>query len=110
MESVFSNIDIGKFIFRETKGSQLYEIVDGKQRLTTLKDFYENRFSYQGYRYCDLSGADKNVFLSHRLQFADIQCSRKEILKIFLMVNTTGRPMEKEQIEKIKKMLAKENL
>lgn len=109
--SVFENIDIGKFVFASSiekaqKGNPMYEIVDGKQRLNTLMQYYENRFPYKGYYYRDLSGKDKGVFLRHNVVYADItECDRKEILNIFLMLNTTGRQMSEEHLEKVRRML-----
>ena len=109
--SVFENVDIGKFVFvsnieKAQKGDPMYEIVDGKQRLNTLMQYYENRFPYKGYRFRDLSGKDKGVFLRHNVVYADIEnCSKKEILNIFLMLNTTGRQMSEKQLEKVRRML-----
>ena len=61
IDSIFNNIDIGKFAFIHldyktwNKTGYAYEILDGKQRLKTIIDFYENRFSYKGIYYNDLS-------------------------------------------------------
>lgn len=41
---------------------KLYEIIDGKQRLTALLEFNEDRFQYNGYYFSELSNADKNKF------------------------------------------------
>lgn len=109
--SVFENVDIGKFVFatnieKAQNGDPMYEIVDGKQRLNALMHYYENRFPYKGYYYRDLSGKDKGVFLRHNIVYADItHCDRKEILNIFLMLNTTGRQMSEEHLEKVRQML-----
>ena len=87
----------------------MYEIVDGKQRLNALMQYYENRFPYKGYYYRDLSGKDKGFFLRHNVVYADIEnCNRKEILNIFLMLNTTGRKMEENDLEKARRMLEEE--
>lgn len=47
IDSIFNNIDIGKFVLVQRDmgfDGKLYEIIDGKQRLTAIKEFYEDRF------------------------------------------------------------------
>lgn len=54
IESIFLGANIGLFIFRDSNGKldePWNEIVDGKQRLSTIVDFFENRFRYRGYLY-----------------------------------------------------------
>ena len=72
LDSVFSNIEIGKFVFiPRDEGDYSYEILDGKQRLSTLIDFYQNRFPYKGYYYNDLSPKDKRTFDNHSVVTCD---------------------------------------
>ena len=73
IDSIFNNIKIGEFALNhlsdkewEEKGFS-YEIVDGKQRLSTLIAFYENRFPYKGYYFNDLSSADRYTFLNKNI-------------------------------------------
>lgn len=54
LDSIFSKLDIGKFVLVEQDSKvwfethNMYEILDGKQRLSTLVAFYENRIPYHG--------------------------------------------------------------
>ena len=58
IDSIFNNIGIGKIVLvRLLNGEYGHEILDGKQRLNAIIEFYENRFPYKGYYYNDLSKA-----------------------------------------------------
>ena len=112
IDSVFKNIDIGKFVLIHLSDKEWfnrefsYEILDGKQRLSTLIEFYENRFAYNGKFYNDLSAKDKRVFENHIVSFAEVQEMDKQmVLRYFLMLNRTGKSMDKKHLEKVEKML-----
>ncbi len=109
IDSIFNNIDIGKFVFVQrdfcTK-EKLYEIVDGKQRLTALREFYEDRFMYKGYFFSELNPVDKNRFESHSVVYGYLENpDKRAIFETFIKLNTTGRPMENKDILKVKKLL-----
>ena len=110
--SVFNNVDIGKFAFIRLDNDEWlernfsYEILDGKQRLTTLMAFYENKLPYKGVYYNDLSAKDRNTFLQHSTEYAEIRDADRETrLKYFLMLNRGGRPMDEKHLEKVEQML-----
>lgn len=112
IDSVFNNIDIGKFVLihldydEYVERGKSYEILDGKQRLSTLIEFYENRFSYKGKYYNDLSYKDKRTFNHLAVSVANVnEVDKKTVLKYFLMLNRTGRSMDKTHLEKIEQML-----
>ena len=112
IDSIFKGVDIGKFVLvhRTDKewheDSYSYEILDGKQRLNTLKEFYENRFPYKGKYFTELSNKDRYTFQEHMISVAEVKnASKKDILIAFLKLNRGGRVMDKKQIEKVEKML-----
>lgn len=108
IDSIFNNIDIGKLVFikHDYSDDLLYEILDGKQRIRAILDFYEDRFQYQGYYFSDLSGRDQDHFEHYSINVAEIdKMTREQILRYFIMLNTGGKPMAKEQLNKVKKML-----
>ena len=114
IDSVFKNIDIGKFVLvnlpfdKYVDINKSYEILDGKQRLSTLVEFYENRFPYQGKYYNDLSREDKMTFNNLTIAVANLQdSSKRTILKYFLLLNRTGRRMEETHLQNVEKMLEK---
>lgn len=107
IDSIFNNIDIGKFCFvhNDYTEEKLYEILDGKQRIRAILDFFENRFPYKGKYFNDLSTYDQNWFENYSISSALVPSgNKKQILKYFLMLNTSGKVMDKEQLEKVQKM------
>ena len=112
INSIFNNIDIGKFALihlddkKWLETGKGYEILDGKQRLSTLIEFYENRFPYKGVYYNDLSVRDKATFKNHNVAIGEVKdADKKAILKYFLMLNRTGKSMDKSQLDKVETML-----
>ena len=112
IDSVFKNIDIGKFVLINLSDREWlergisYEILDGKQRLSTLIEFYENRFAYNGKFYNDLSAKDKRAFKNHMVSFAEVsEIDKKTVLRYFLILKRTGKSMDKKHLEKVEKML-----
>ena len=104
IDSIFNNVDIGKFVFvhNDYGDKYLYEILDGKQRLRTILDYYENRFPYKGRYFNDLCGKDKDWFCRKNIAVAEVSKSnKKEILRYFIMLNTAGKSMDKEHLAKV---------
>lgn len=107
IKSVFNNIEIGKFTFikNDYSASLLYEILDGKQRLTTLCEFFEGRFTYEGKTFAELSNSDKNHFTGFHIVWGDTtNLTKKQIYQLFLKLNTTGTPMDLKHLERIKEL------
>ncbi len=113
LDSIFSKLDIGKFVLVEQDSKvwfethNMYEILDGKQRLSTLVAFYENRIPYHGVYYNQLSGLDKNTFQTLGVSYAIVNSTaeKKQVLEYFLALNRSGRIMSREQLERVEKML-----
>lgn len=110
IDSIFNNIDIGKFVFvqrpySDDRGKGL-EILDGKQRLTALCEFYEDRFKYRGFYFSELSNFDKNKFESHAIAYGYLENPEKRVIfETFIKLNTCGKPMASKHIDKVKKLL-----
>lgn len=109
IDSIFKNIDIGKFtIIRrnwaiETKS---YEILDGKQRINALIEFYEDRFKYKGLKYSELHWRDQNHFKYYNISYAESKpMSEKQKYRYFLNLNVTGKPVDPKHIEHVKQLL-----
>lgn len=111
LNSIFNYIDIGKFVFIKlpyAQGGFDYQILDGKQKLQTLVDFYFDKFQWNGFYYSELNWEMKIVFMHHSVSVAELDgrsFDEKAVLEYFIKLNTTGVPMAKEHIEKVKKML-----
>lgn len=109
IESIFNYVDIGKFVFFKREFStdrELYEIIDGKQRLTTLIEFYENRFKWRGKFYRQLCSLDRTHFNGYAVPIGFLErVDRKSILNTFVRLNTGGKPQDPEHLQKVKEML-----
>lgn len=109
IDSIFNNIDIGKFVFVHKpfkKGDTSYEILDGKQRLHAILHFYQNEYSYNGLFYNDLSKHEKNHFENYNISYAQLEnITLEQKLRYFLSLNVTGKVMDKSNILRVEKML-----
>jgi len=108
IDSIFNNVDIGKFVFikNHIMSNYMYEILDGKQRLRAILDFYEDRFQYKGNLFSDLSVREQCHFKDYSISMAEISdITKEQILRYFLQLNRTGKVMSKEQLAKVEKML-----
>jgi hypothetical protein len=109
LDSIFNNVDIGKFVFVRrsfTTDGPLYEILDGKQRFTTLMDYCESRFRWRGHLYHELCLRDQGHIDNYMVSQATLENpAQEQILQVFLRLNTTGRPLDPAHIERVRKML-----
>ena len=101
IDSIARRIDIGRFVLRRLPFRENvpgYEIVDGKQRLSTLIEFLEDRFAYNGVFYSDLSSQQKRRFLDLGILVAEIEESveEKEVIDLFKRINLSGVKIDKD--------------
>jgi uncharacterized protein with ParB-like and HNH nuclease domain len=83
-----------------------YEVLDGKQRIKAIIDFFEDKFKYEGFLYSELSNHDRHVFEDITFPRAEIRnATLEQKIKIFIHVNTTGKQMSPEHLAKVKGML-----
>lgn len=94
------------------QGTVLYEILDGKQRLTALFDYIDNKYPLQtGEYFKDLSEKDMNVITHTRVSYTRItsynECDVPLDFKLayFLEINALGTKITDEHIEKIENKL-----
>lgn len=112
IDSIFKNIDIGKYAFIHLSNAEWhkrgfsYEILDGKQRLSTIIQFYENKLAYKGKFYNDLSWQDQHVFRNHPVSVADVdEIDKQTTLRYFLMLNRTGKVMDESHLKRVEQLL-----
>jgi hypothetical protein len=120
IDSIFKNIDIGKFtiIKREwgdnpnkPKTPFMYEMLDGKQRLTAIYEFYIGKFKYKGMYFYEMNIGDRNHFRYYPVSYAETQpLTNEQKYRYFLKLNTTGTPMNKEHLRKVRELWLKEQL
>lgn len=111
IQSIFENVDIGKFLFvhlewDDREDHKSYEVIDGKQRITALVEFYENRFPYKGKYYKDLHPRDKNHFYDYCVSFVEVKnITQKQKYQYFLKVNTGGKVVAEEHLDHVRELL-----
>lgn len=113
LDSVFMGADIGRFVFRVKDDDEIdleqeiyYEIVDGKQRMLTLLDFYTGRYTYRGVHYHELSPRDRRRFDDASVSIADVRhLDKAGTLRLFLMLNRGGWPVSDDVIQNARKTL-----
>lgn len=94
----------------EANYKEEFYCVDGLQRSTAIIDFYHNRIAYKNKYYLD-DFEDKRFLL--RTSFIKININslkyKHQVLEWYLQLNTMGKAHTKEEINKVKDMLNKEN-
>lgn len=121
LESIYNGLDCGKVIFRRrdfqdvvkrnTKGlkTAFIDIVDGKQRCSTIIEFMNDGFTdLNGFYFSDLNNVAKSKIREGQFcQWFEIteRASDKEVLQVFLATNHLGVPQSKEHIEFVKSLL-----
>lgn len=118
IEAIYNDNLSGAIIVRDfeyddrEKKKKLYpnqkyrELVDGKQRITTILRFVRNEFpDKDGFYFKDLSKYSQQCFLGRDLGFGSIKCSDKEVLLYFLKLNTKVVPQNPEHLKNIQDML-----
>ncbi len=103
--SIFNNNSIGSFVFSQNgyiADTEQYEIIDGKQRLTTIVDFFEDRFAYNGYYFSMLSKNDQYHFLRMQVSFGTLNgATLKQKLAAFISLNTSGKVMDSKHLKNV---------
>lgn len=97
------------FIVNVVKEPRL-EVLDGKQRITTLLDFIEDKIKLEnGKVFSELNEEDKKTILFHQVRYTRIikqgynnDLTDKEKVELFLEINELGTKMSDKHIEKIK--------
>jgi hypothetical protein len=118
IDSIFKNIDIGKFaVIKRPWGPdgnrpltrKLYEVLDGKQRITTIVDYYLGRFQYKGKYYNELGYRDQRHFTYFSVSYAESDyLTQEQKYRYFLKLNTTGTPVDPAHMDRVAGLLAEE--
>jgi hypothetical protein len=107
INSILKDLDIGKFVFVRNSYKEEgagYTVLDGKQRLNAIREFYEDRFTYNGLKYSELSFVDQYMFTGKGISYAYINgenLTEKDIVRYFLRLNQGGVVVSKEHLDKI---------
>jgi len=114
IDSIFKNVDIGKFsVIRRPWGNdnnkpitpKLYEMLDGKQRLTAIWEYYCGGFKYKGKYFYELHPRDRNHFKHYGISYAETNpMTDEQKYRYFLKLNTTGVPISEEHMDRVRKL------
>lgn len=120
VHSIYNRIECGKIVIRRRGWDWLhsredanecywYDVVDGKQRLTTLVKFMNNEFTDKyGNYYSDLSEMAQHKFTNHQLfSYNEMKedVTDEDVLKQFLSINFAGIPQSVEHINFVESLL-----
>lgn len=111
LDSVFQGRELGRFLFVTHPYPRKTEVLDGKQRLSCLWDFWTSQLTYRGKYFHQLSEQDAHLFRARSVQFADLsstRMSRADLLQIFLEVNAAGVPQTEEHLAHVRALLEQE--
>lgn len=113
LNSIISGLPLGYISVVKDKSAFVYEIVDGKQRLTTLRKFVENEISVEingeEVFYKDLNMAERNMFESCDLPMVRlIDPTKLDKLNYFMMINFGGVAQSEEHKKKVERMILEE--
>lgn len=109
--SVLIDNPIGDFVFKETKshlGATFhYSIIDGQQRINTLREFVTNQFPMEDGRFfSDLLYWDQRRVFERRVMYYTVPNASLEVeIDIYLGRNKGGTAHTKKELEKAEKML-----
>jgi uncharacterized protein with ParB-like and HNH nuclease domain len=82
------------------------EVIDGKQRLTTLIDFFKNKVKVFGYCFSEITG---NISFNNQLTFYVTTFREKKwIYELYLQLNESGTPHTSEELNKVRRLLEDE--
>jgi len=81
------------------------ELVDGQQRITTIQDFYHNKFAlsntskkFKGLKFRDLDEATQKIFVSYQIEHSTIlAATRIELLEMFRRMNAYTAPLKEAE-------------
>ncbi|MBY0563523.1 MAG: DUF262 domain-containing protein [Hyphomonadaceae bacterium] len=117
IESVINNLSIPAFFFEvevDEKGIERNQVIDGQQRLTTLKSFFDRKFQlvdsndapyispnsvhYAGKTYDELPPVYRQAFDKYRLAIIKLRDLRDMRLEVFRRINQGGTPLSGQDI------------
>ena len=117
VESVINNLSIPAFFFEvglDKQGVERNQVIDGQQRLTTLGQFYHNRFRlvpssdapyippnsvhYAGKTFDELPAVYKSAFQKYRLTVIKLRDLESMRLEVFRRINQGGTPLSGQDI------------
>lgn len=116
IDSIFKKINIGAFVFAvkdwengKEAIDDMYEIVDGKQRLTAILHFVEGKIKYNGLYFHEMHRFNQYAFEESQVMVGELNFRKKgynrnEVLENFIRLNECGSSMNPNIIQNAKKL------
>lgn len=107
------------FIRNPKKCKGELEVLDGKQRLTTILEYIRGEFEVEGFYYKDLNSSDIQILNYTPMVYTEIKYYDNKVgltmmpteqkIELFLQVNGYGQHVSDEHLERIRKEYVYEN-
>lgn len=118
VNSIFDSIPMPSiYLYRRIGkgGRPIYDVIDGKQRIETILAFMQRGPVYrsrspvvarrtfsddepvQDWRWSDLSGSEKNFFLTTQVPVIEVEGELSEIIELFVRINSTGKKLTSQE-------------
>lgn len=110
VQSMLENRPTGLFVFVQdrTHRTNDYFVLDGKQRLSAVVEFFTSQFPLSdGVYFHELSAVLRNAFDDRLVNVATIdssQVSQSQLCDIFLAINTGGVPQSEEHLTHVRQL------
>lgn len=107
IDSIYKGIDIGKFVLIEKEKQLddcLLEVLDGKQRISTIVDYVEDRLMYKGLLFSQIQREDRQYFMNTfriTLAMSRDTLDIKERYEYFIRLNSQGVVMDSKHLAEV---------
>lgn len=119
IQSIINDVEISSILVHEHKYKKiadrqkngetelfLSDVIDGKQRLSTIISFMDNDFAVDGVYYKDWSALAQRKWKNKTISVNTVQhLTDKQVLEQFLKVNFAGTQQSEEHMENVKKFI-----
>ena len=86
IDSILRGIDIPKLYFFKAPDTNIYEVVDGQQRLWAIWDFYDGLYKLSGGRtFSKLKPQERTKFTNYKLQITEITEAKESELRLLFL-------------------------
>lgn len=97
ISSITEWIPINALYWNEYNEVRPYEVIDGKQRLSTIIDYCSDKFKWKGYYYSELPQSYRSIIKSFSVVVYQTSYeTTEECEKLFNRINFTGTLHEKQ--------------
>lgn len=108
IDALVQGRSIGAITFAKNdfKDEFLYEILDGKQRLSAIAEFVADGFDYQDVRFSELCSASQLEFFNLSLGVIDVSFDNdREKIEYFIELNSAGVKVSDDFLDALRKLV-----